>query len=121
VADRMTSRERVRAALDHREPDRVPVDIGGTKVTGIHVDEYVELGAYLDWDVAPPRLYEQFQMLARVEEPVRQWLGSDVIELENVVETWGIANTDWKPWRTNLGNPVLAPGGFEPRREPADL
>ncbi len=30
----MTSRERVRAAINHREPDRVPIDIGGTKVTG---------------------------------------------------------------------------------------
>jgi len=115
VACRMTSRERVRTALDHREPDRVPVDIGGTKVTGIHVDEYVEIGAWLGWDVTPPRVYEQFQMLARVEEPLRQWLRSDVIELENVVETWGLANADWKPWRTNLGNPVLVPGGFDPR------
>jgi len=88
----MTSRERVRTALDHREPDRVPVDIGGTKATGIHVDEYIEIGTWLGWDVTPPRLYEQFQMLARVEEPLRQWLRSDVIELENVIETWGLAN-----------------------------
>jgi len=26
----MTSRERVRTALEHREPDRLPLDIGGT-------------------------------------------------------------------------------------------
>ncbi len=31
----MTSRERVRAALEHREPDRVPVDLGGSIVTSI--------------------------------------------------------------------------------------
>jgi len=113
----MSSRERVRAALDHREGDRVPVDIGGTKVTGIHVDEYVELGRYLGWDVEPPKVYEQFQMLARVEGPVRQWLRSDVIEIENPVETWGLANAGWKPWTTNLGTPVLVPGAFDPRTD----
>ena len=30
----MTSRERVLAAINHREPDRLPIDIGGTEVTG---------------------------------------------------------------------------------------
>jgi len=32
----MTPRERVLVALDHREPDRVPLDLGATNVTGIH-------------------------------------------------------------------------------------
>ncbi len=34
----MTSRERVVAALNHREPDRVPVDIGGGSSTSISVE-----------------------------------------------------------------------------------
>ena len=33
----MTSRERVMAALEHREPDRIPLDLGGTIMTGIAV------------------------------------------------------------------------------------
>ena len=33
----MTSKERVVAALNHRQPDRVPMDFGGTAVTGLHV------------------------------------------------------------------------------------
>ena len=84
----MTSRERVRAAIAHKEPDRVPIDIGGTKTTGIHVDEYIKIGKYLGIDTELPRCYEQFQMLARVEEPVRRWLHSDVLQLENLYETW---------------------------------
>jgi len=35
----MTSRERVLAALNHEEPDRVPMDLGGFQ-TGIHLDAY---------------------------------------------------------------------------------
>ena len=36
----MDPRQRVLTALDHREPDRVPFDIGSTVVTGIHERPY---------------------------------------------------------------------------------
>jgi len=109
---KMTSRERVREAIHHRKPDRVPIDIGGTKVTGIHVDEYIKISKYLDLDQELPRCYEQFQMLARVEEPVRRWLHGDVMQLENVVETWGYKNAGWKIWKNTAGNEILMPGDF---------
>ena len=31
----MTPRERVARALNHKEPDRVPIDLGASRVTGI--------------------------------------------------------------------------------------
>lgn len=114
MGETLTPRERVWKAINFEEADRVPIDIGGTKVSGICVDEYVELVRYLGIDSPPPKVYEQFQMLARVEEPVRSLLHADVIELENPVETWGLANTDWKPWTTGVGNSVLMPGEFAP-------
>jgi uroporphyrinogen decarboxylase len=45
----MTSRERVVAALDHREPDRVPIDFGGFQ-TGIHREAYRDLIAHLGYE-----------------------------------------------------------------------
>ena len=39
----MNSRERVLAALNHKEPDRVPFDLGGTVITGIHHKAYTAL------------------------------------------------------------------------------
>jgi hypothetical protein len=42
----MTSKERVMAALSHREPDRVPMDFGSTGVTGIHVSCVANLRDY---------------------------------------------------------------------------
>lgn len=42
----MTSRERVLTALDHRQPDRVPIDLGGNQ-TGIHKDAYEALIEHL--------------------------------------------------------------------------
>jgi uroporphyrinogen decarboxylase len=43
----MTSRQRVLKALNHKVPDRVPIDLGGFQ-TGIHKKAYAELLAHLD-------------------------------------------------------------------------
>ena len=43
----LTSYERVKAALEHREPDRVPLDIGGTVVSGINVRAMGKLREHL--------------------------------------------------------------------------
>ena len=110
----MTSRERVRHAINHREPDRVPIDIGGTKVTGLHMDAYIELGRYLGLDVEPPKVYEQFNMVTRIDEQIRQRLHSDVLEIENPIETWGYRNSGWKTWTNGKGNDVLVPSRFNP-------
>jgi len=115
--EKMTSRERVRRAINHLEPDRVPIDIGGTKVTGIHIDEYIEIGKYLGLDIQPPKVYEQWQMLTRVDDLMMKWLHADVIQVENVTETWGFENKDWKVWTTNLGNDVLMPGSYNPIKD----
>jgi uroporphyrinogen decarboxylase len=44
---RYTSYERVKTALAHKEPDRIPFDIGGTMVTGINVNALRNLRKYL--------------------------------------------------------------------------
>ncbi len=110
----MNSRERVRKAIHFEEPDRVPIDVGASCVTGICIDAYVDLVKHLDWDLGLPILYDQFGMVARLAEPVRQRLHSDVIELENPAVAWGLENKDFKPWTTGPGNPVLVPGSFNP-------
>ena len=42
-----TSFERVKRALEHKEPDRIPFDIGGTMVTGINVNALRDLRRHL--------------------------------------------------------------------------
>ena len=39
----MTGRERILNALDHKDTDRVPVDFGGHRSSGISVQSYIEL------------------------------------------------------------------------------
>lgn len=71
----MTPRERLLAALDHREPDRVPIDLGGNQ-TGIHKFAYQALLAHLGRD-EPIEIMDAVQQLARPSEAVLQRLHVD--------------------------------------------
>jgi uroporphyrinogen decarboxylase len=71
----MTPRERVRTALDHREPDRVPVDLGGWQ-SGISYETYEPLKELLGID-EPTSIEERVQGLAWVDEPVLRRFGVD--------------------------------------------
>lgn len=73
----MTSRERVRAALDHREPDRLPVDLGGSIVTSITKAAYEPLMAHLGLDAEPVRVYDEVQQLPFLAESLLDRFGVD--------------------------------------------
>ena len=109
----MTSRERVRKAIHHQLPDRVPLDLGSTSVTGIHASAYGKLKQVLGLAEGRIRVIDPFQMLSEVEETVRRRLGVDTfgIQLPNTV--FGFRNRDWKPWTLFDGTPVEVAGGFQ--------
>jgi len=74
----MTSRERVLAALDHREPDRVPLDLGATHVTGICAIALSNLRAHLGLPATEPLIVDDVQQVALPEEDIMRRFGVDV-------------------------------------------
>ena len=108
-----TSRRRVEAALNHREADRVPFDLGGSILTGMHVEAYRRLRAHLGLPEVAIEIEDPIQQLARIDEDVKQRLGVDVYGLnpgspegfearqwsedgyDKLEDEWGIAW--WKP------------------------
>ena len=50
MENKMTSRERVLAAINHKEPDRVPIDLGATPSSGISAIAHARLIETLGWD-----------------------------------------------------------------------
>ena len=72
------SRARVLATLEHREPDRVPFDLGGSRMTGIHVSAYAGLRAALGLPPVEVRVADLPQQLAEVDADVMDALGCDV-------------------------------------------
>ena len=108
----MTSRERVIAALEHREPDRVPIDLGGTIMSGIMAHALDRLRKHLGLERRPVRVYEIFQMLGEVEADLVERLGVDVLPVEPMVQFFGLRRERYKPWRLWDGTDVLVPGDF---------
>ena len=72
----MTSRERVLRALNHQEPDRVPLDLGGTHDSSIVVEGYERLKAHFGVS-APTQIMQRMTRAATVDEAVLQALGID--------------------------------------------
>jgi uroporphyrinogen decarboxylase len=75
----VNSRERVLAALAHREPDRVPIDLGGTAVSTIAIPTYAGLRRHLGLAEKPIETLEFVQQVAAVDEDVLDRFGVDVI------------------------------------------
>lgn len=114
----MNSRERILAALRHKPVDRVPIDLGGTRQSGIAALAYqpfrTELGLETE---APFRVFDLYQQLADLEEDVLECCGSDTIALNRPKVAFGIENRDWKPWQLWDGTEVRVPGAFTPETE----
>jgi hypothetical protein len=110
----MTSRERVNRALQHKEADRVPLDLGGSSVTGMQVDTVYHLRQALGLDEpgTPVKVLETYQMLGEIKADLMQRLGVDVVGLGKPTTMFGFKNEGWKPWTTFEGTPVLVPVGF---------
>lgn len=117
----MSSRERVALALNHREPDRPPIDLGATSVTGAHVSVIYALRQRLKLDPpgTPVKVVEPYQMLGEVGDDLRQALGVDFVGLRAGKTIFGFENRGWRPWTTFDGTPVLVPEAFNTTPEPS--
>jgi uroporphyrinogen decarboxylase len=64
----MTPRERVKAALNHQEPDRVPLDLGQAVGDGITLTAYRNLLAHLGMSDTTIQVKDKRGQTARVDE-----------------------------------------------------
>lgn len=74
----MNSYERVKKALEHKEPDRIPFDIGGSVLTGMNRHAYSNLRNYLGLPKKEIVICDEIQQLARIDEDVLEILKVDV-------------------------------------------
>ena len=108
----MPSRKRVLYALNHRQPDRVPLDFGGTMVSGMHVTCVAALRDYYGLEKRPVKVHEPYQMLGLLDEDLKTIIGVDVEAVNGRNTLFGFPCEDWKEWRLDNGLEVLVPGQF---------
>lgn len=105
----MNSKERIIAALNHQQPDKVPVDFGAGGQTGIHVQIVERLREYFGLERKPVKVIEPYQMLGEIEDDLLEKLGGDVIGLNGRFNMFGIELINWTEHRTHWGQIVLMP------------
>jgi hypothetical protein len=113
----MTSRERVVTTLSHRQPDAIPIDFGGTAVTGMHVSCVAALRDHYGLERRPVKVHEPYQMLGFIEEDLKRVLGIDVEGVCAAETMFGFRNENWKPWRMDNGLEVLVSEHFKTTKD----
>jgi len=115
----MNSRQRVEAALNHQQPDYVPLDLGANAVTGMHASSVYRLRQALKLDEpgTPVKVTEPYQMLGEIDAALIDAVGIDVVGLAGSRTMFGLENKDWKPWTLFDGTPVLVPAGLNTEPE----
>jgi len=106
------SRERVIKAINHIQPDKVPVDFGGTMCSGISASMVYKLRKAYKLPEHPVKIVNCTQMLGEIEADLREKLGADCVLILPYTSPFGFRNDEWKPWNLFDGTPVLVPAGF---------
>ncbi len=111
----MTPRERVLAAIRHEEPDRVPIDCGAMRSTGIQAIAYNRLKAHLGVRTGQTRVFDVIQQLA---EPEDFYLDRFRIDAINAGRDFSPDN--WKDWALPDGSACEIPGYMDFRPDGGD-
>jgi len=109
----MLPRERVRLALDHQEPDRIPIDLGGTLVSSITRQAYIDLKTHLRMPLEDIRLLDYVQQLPYLDEQLLERFRVDFRSVQlPAITAQGISPTDegdyyafYNKWGTKLRMP----------------
>ncbi|MGC9327646.1 MAG: uroporphyrinogen decarboxylase family protein [Candidatus Hinthialibacter sp.] len=95
----MDHKKQVWAALNHKEPERIPIDFGGANVTSMHVTCVAALRDYYGLEKRLVKVHEPIQLLGWIDEDLKEVLGIDMDCPFPPSTGFGFANENWKEWK----------------------
>lgn len=110
----MTSRERILAAISHRQPDRVPLDLSATPSSGISAIAYSNLVHHIGRPDLPVLIYDVVQQLAQPDDEILEMFGVDVIDIGRAFNE---SEKAWNPTVLANGNPAFYPVWYNPVKQ----
>lgn len=111
----MTSRERVMASINHKQPDRVPLDLGATPSSGISAIAYNGLKKHLGMEGGHTRIFDVVQQVVYPEIEIMDHFGVDTIDIGRVFNT---EDSDWYDTTVADGTTAQYPVWFKPQKQP---
>ncbi|MBD3241914.1 MAG: methyltransferase [Chitinivibrionales bacterium] len=116
MAEKTAPRQLVATSLNHRPTARVPVDFGGTAVSGMHVTCVEALRQHYGLERRPVKVCEPYQMLGEIEDDLKDALGIDTVALPAPNTLFGFRNENWKMFRAPWGQELLVSEHFNTTR-----
>lgn len=110
----MTSRERVMAAVNHKTPDKCPLDLGSTPSSGISAIAYNNLKKHLGMTDGHTRIYDVVQQVVQPEDEIIDKFGVDVIDIGRVFNE---KDSDWYDTTLADGSTGQYPIWFKPQKQ----
>ncbi|GAB1481776.1 uroporphyrinogen decarboxylase family protein [Treponema sp.] len=110
----MNSRERIRNAVNHKTTDKLPVDFGAMRSTGIQAIAYNKLLKHLGRTDEKAIVYDIFQQLADPAPALIDLMGGDVRQVHRLKPAFGIDIKAWKDGILPDGSACTVPAGFTP-------
>lgn len=110
----MTSRERVMAAVNHKQPDCVPLDLGATPSSGISAIAYNRLKKHLGMTGGHTKIYDVVQQVVYPEQEILDCFGVDVIDIGRVFND---REEDWYDVKLADGSTGQYPSWFHPQKQ----
>ncbi|HIR25946.1 MAG TPA: methyltransferase [Candidatus Egerieimonas faecigallinarum] len=110
----MTSRERVMAAVSHKQPDYVPLDLGATPSSGISAIAYNRLKKHLGMTGGHTKIYDVVQQVVYPEQEILDRFGVDVIDIGRVFND---RPEDWYDVELADGSIGQYPSWFHPQKQ----
>lgn len=110
----MNHRERILSAINHKQPDRIPLDLGATPSSGISVVAYQNLVNHLGLSNKKNHAYDVIQQVTQPEMELLDLWGVDVFDLGRFF------NTDenyWHELELIKGYPAFYPKWFNPEKQ----
>lgn len=111
----MNSRERVMAAIAHKQPDYVPLDLGATPSSGISAIAYNNLKKHLGMSGGHTRIFDVVQQVVQPEDEILNRFGVDVIDIGRVFNE---KDEDWYDVTLADGSTGQYPKWFQPKKQP---
>lgn len=93
----------------HQTPDRMPIDLGGTRGTGISAEAYLDLRSYLGYQEEPPYVFDCVQQLAYPDLNILRQFHIDVIDGG---QAFRLEKEKCHSWTLNSGREALVPNYF---------
>jgi uroporphyrinogen decarboxylase len=111
----MNSRERIIAAINHKLPDRIPVDFGATPSSGISAVAYHNLIKYLGLNHLNNHVYDVIQEVAQPEMELLNLFKVDVLDIGRFFNS---SRNYWHKLELMKGYPGMYPKWFNPEKQP---